>query len=108
VEERHFSEEFSFHVEESTQYSGSQIFADNCQKGLYTILCYSSSYLVWFGHSGAIALLDCCNTNNNNHNRGFVTSCSSYENDTGFDGKTFFTGEANFTVKELEVFELIE
>jgi hypothetical protein len=46
-------------------------------------------------------------------NRGDVglTGCSSlgnsYVNDTGRDGKTFFTGSDRFTVKEIEVFEII-
>jgi hypothetical protein len=31
---------------------------------------------------------------------------TSYTNDTGLDGKTFFTGSRNFQVKEIEVFEI--
>jgi hypothetical protein len=33
---------------------------------------------------------------------------NSYNNDTGSDGKTFLAGEYNFTMKEIEVFELRE
>jgi hypothetical protein len=33
---------------------------------------------------------------------------SSYTNDTGLDGKTFFTGSRQFQVKEIEVFEVVE
>jgi hypothetical protein len=32
----------------------------------------------------------------------------SYANDTGLDGKTFFTGSWHFKVKEIEVFELTD
>jgi hypothetical protein len=32
----------------------------------------------------------------------------SYDNTTGYDGRTFFAGEYNFTVKEVEVFGLTE
>jgi hypothetical protein len=31
-----------------------------------------------------------------------------YTNDTGVDGKTFFTGEERFTMDEIEVFEIQE
>jgi hypothetical protein len=33
---------------------------------------------------------------------------TSYANDTGIDGKTFFTREENFTVKEIETFEIVD
>jgi hypothetical protein len=32
----------------------------------------------------------------------------SYTNDTGLDGKTFFTGSRNCTVTEIEVFEITD
>jgi hypothetical protein len=32
---------------------------------------------------------------------------TSYANDTGIDGKQVLTGAYNFTVKEIEVFEVI-
>jgi hypothetical protein len=32
----------------------------------------------------------------------------SYANGTGRDGQTFFTGSPNFTVKEIEVFEITD
>jgi hypothetical protein len=44
-----------------------------------------------------------CNENTTSRTRGFG---SSYSNGTGRDGKTFFTGMAYFTVKEIEVFEV--
>jgi hypothetical protein len=31
-----------------------------------------------------------------------------YANDTGLDGKTFFTGSEGFTVKEIEVFGITD
>jgi hypothetical protein len=33
---------------------------------------------------------------------------SSYANDTGLDGNTFFTGSTHFSVKEIEVFEVTD
>jgi hypothetical protein len=33
---------------------------------------------------------------------------SSYENDSGLDGTTLFTGWKDFTVKEIEVFEITD
>jgi hypothetical protein len=44
---------------------------------------------------------DNCNTTNNYTNLG-----GCYVNDTGIDGKLVFTGEYNFTVKEIEVFTI--
>jgi hypothetical protein len=32
----------------------------------------------------------------------------TYTNDTGLDGKMFFTGSKNFKVKEIEVFEITD
>jgi hypothetical protein len=45
---------------------------------------------------------------NTSHNKGFEPKYGSFVNGTGLDGPTFFTGEKNFVVKELETFELIE
>jgi hypothetical protein len=50
-----------------------------------------------------IIVSDNCNTDIYNHVNGFGTS---YVNDTGLDGKTFFTGSAFFQVKEIEAFEI--
>jgi hypothetical protein len=53
-------------------------------------------------HLSDIAVWDQCNANTN--------SCSIlgcwYTNDTGLDGRTFFTGSPNVQVKEIEVFEI--
>jgi hypothetical protein len=32
----------------------------------------------------------------------------TYTNDTGLDGKTFFTGSEDCTVREIEIFEIID
>jgi hypothetical protein len=44
-----------------------------------------------------------------NANAGNLADCfgPSYTNDTGLDGKAFFTGSEFFKVKEMEVFEMI-
>jgi hypothetical protein len=53
-------------------------------------------------HFCDIGVLDNCNANTNN----WTSLGSSYTNDTGLDGKTFFTGLLKFQVKEIEVFEI--
>jgi hypothetical protein len=55
-------------------------------------------------HFGDIGIREDCNT-------AFVNATSlgtSYTNDTGLGGKGFFTGELNFKVKEIEVFEITD
>jgi hypothetical protein len=79
--------------------------ADKCQ---YTLYCNSSHNLLWFGSGGGIGILTGCNSTNNSHNQGFGKTDSSYVNDTNINGETLFTGESTFTVKELEVFELVD
>jgi hypothetical protein len=51
-----------------------------------------------------IGVYDRCNENSNSYTYNF--GCS-YNNDTGLDGDTFFTGAEDFRVKEIEVFEII-
>jgi hypothetical protein len=85
----------------------SRTFPLNPDRKQDTILCYPSAQMVWFGISGAIAIFDNCNVNNNSHNRGFGISQPSFVNDTGLPGSTLFTGEEYFTVKELEIFEIL-
>jgi hypothetical protein len=46
-----------------------------------------------------------CNTIPNSQTADFGTS---YANDTGLRGITFFTRLPNFTVKEIEIFEITE
>jgi hypothetical protein len=55
-----------------------------------------------FGHGCDLFVSHNCNTNNDS-----VSSLGeTYANDTGLDGRIFFTGGHNFTVKEIEVFEI--
>jgi hypothetical protein len=55
-------------------------------------------------HFHDIFLFNDCNASTANRTSGFGTC---YANDTGLDGKTFFTGSEDFQVKEIEVFEII-
>jgi hypothetical protein len=52
-----------------------------------------------------IDICNLCNTETRNSTESFGYRCV---NDTGLDGKTFFTGSSHFTVKEIEVFELTD
>jgi hypothetical protein len=74
----------------------------------YAMICYSTGYLTWIGCSGAIAVVENCNSNDNSTTSGFASPNSSFVNDTGLDWETFFTGKSTFRVKELEIFELID
>jgi hypothetical protein len=50
-----------------------------------------------------IGVWDNCNENTDSFTYSFGTR---YTNDTGLDGKTFFTGSLHFQMKEIEVFEI--
>jgi hypothetical protein len=52
-----------------------------------------------------ISVSDNCNANTDSYTTHFG---SSYTNDAGLDGETFFTGSKGFQVKEIEVFEITE
>jgi hypothetical protein len=65
-------------------------------------ICCASSYGPTFGNSHGIYVESGCNGNNNSYTNLGV----AYVNDTGIDGKQVFTGEYNFTVKEIEVFSI--
>jgi hypothetical protein len=67
----------------------------------YTICC-SSSTRPTFGSGYVIYVADGCNNNTNN----YTNLGGSNANDTGIAGNQFFTGESNFTVKEIEVFQV--
>jgi hypothetical protein len=69
--------------------------------GKYAIYCRSLHGPCFNGHCD-IAVQDNCNTATNN----FTNLGGSYMNDTGIDGNCVFTGEYNFTVKEIEVFTI--
>jgi hypothetical protein len=63
--------------------------------------------MVWFGYSGAIGIFPNCDKDSRGTNAGLGVHRPTYLNDTGRDGPTLFTGEKNFTVKELEIFTVI-
>jgi hypothetical protein len=50
----------------------------------------------------------CCDSRPGPHLNFTSDFGRSYTNDTELDGKTFFTGWVHFTVKEIEVFEIID
>jgi hypothetical protein len=53
-----------------------------------------------FGSNRDIFVSDGCNANADS----YTNLGGAYANDTGLDGRQAFTGEYNFTVKEIEVF----
>jgi hypothetical protein len=53
-----------------------------------------------------ISVSDKCNENTDSF-AYFDNTDDSYNNDTGMDGDTFFTGSRYFQVKEIEVFEIM-
>jgi hypothetical protein len=69
--------------------------------GRNAIYCNSSCGPCFSGNRD-IAVYDACNTSTDN----FTYLGGSYVNDTGIDGHLVFTGEQNFTVKEIEVFTI--
>jgi hypothetical protein len=69
--------------------------------GKSAIYCLSLYGPVFAGHWD-MAVQTNCNTPTSN----YTNIGSSYLNETGIDGKLVFTGEYNFTVKEIEVFTI--
>jgi hypothetical protein len=67
----------------------------------YAIYCYSSCGPS-FGATNDIYVADSSNANTNSYSNLGVR----YVNDTGINGTQVFTGERNFTVKEIEVFTI--
>jgi hypothetical protein len=55
-----------------------------------------------FGNGHDLLIYEGCNNSTVN----FTSLGGAYENDTGLDGKTVFTGEFNFSVKEIEVYSI--
>jgi hypothetical protein len=74
-------------------------FALKAEKKHQAICCY----FLRGPHFFDIAVCDQCNANTSSSTSNFG---SSYTNDTGLNGKTFFTGSDDFQVKEIEVFEI--
>jgi hypothetical protein len=77
-------------------------FALKTEKKNEAISCRANSGPVFLC---GIAVSDDCNANNNSYNKYFG---ENYTNDTGLDGKTFFTGSTHFQVNEIEVFEITD
>jgi hypothetical protein len=65
------------------------------------IHCYSSGCPL-FGYNHDISVYGSCDTPTSQ----YTSLGHSYVNDTGIDGKQVFTGEYNFTVKNIEVFQI--
>jgi hypothetical protein len=60
-------------------------------------------WFAWGPNFCDIGVYDNCNANTDSYTSHFG---DHYTNDTGLDGKTFFTGSGGFRVKEIEVFEI--
>jgi hypothetical protein len=69
-----------------------------------TAICCDPAFGPTFGVYDLL-VADSCNANSNSHTMNLGLT---YNNYTGLDGKTFFTGSTNFRVKEIEVFEIAE
>jgi hypothetical protein len=74
-----------------------RMFALKAGKKDQAIYCYSDSGL----HFGDIGIMDNWNGLSYTHSFG-----DRYMNNTGLDGRRFFTGSANFNMKEIEVFKI--
>jgi hypothetical protein len=94
------SEEFPFHAEESAQPPGAEICVEGRKENM-AMRCCSERGPNFFD----IGVSDNCNTNT-----ASFTFCFGivYTNDTGLEGKTFFTGSEKFQVKEIEVFGMTD
>jgi hypothetical protein len=57
-----------------------------------------------FGGGAEISVVSDCDKKGASSTKGFG---NAYTNDTGIDGKAFFTGEPSFVVKEIEIFEVV-
>jgi hypothetical protein len=79
-------------------------FALKAEKKQWAINCFSDLGPVFYG---CIGVYDNCNANRDSHTRfGTRWSNCTYANDTAFND--FLTGAHNFTVKEIEVFEIAD
>jgi hypothetical protein len=77
-------------------------FALNSEKKNQVIYCWPNRGPCF----NNIGIFDECNTNSNSYAM-FNGSGDTYVNDTGLDGATLFTYTQKFTVREIEVFEII-
>jgi hypothetical protein len=62
------------------------------------------SYSSWGPCFRDMGIFGNCNANTDS----FSSLGAAYANDTGLDGKTVLTGPCNFTVNEIEVFEIAD
>jgi hypothetical protein len=81
---------------------GPRKFALKPDHSQYAIYC-SASYGPLFGNGNTIRVCTKCATSNDSYTRLYA-----YVNDTKLDDYIVFTGEEHFTVKEIEIFALIE
>jgi hypothetical protein len=90
-------------------------FALKAEMKEYAIYCYSTCCASFgyravfggYGYNGDIDISDNCNTNRDSFTRiGTHWSDRTYANDTAFE--YFLTGAEEFTVKEIEVFEIAD
>jgi hypothetical protein len=80
-------------------------FALKTNRRQYAILCDSNSGPT-FGYGGPdICIYENCQADTDSSTWYFG---KTYTNGTGLDGETFFIGSENFTVKEIELFEIID
>jgi hypothetical protein len=70
----------------------------------YSMYAYPE-YGPTFGGGYDIYVCNNCNASSSSYTTYFG---HTYNNDTGLNGTTFFTGSPNFTVREIEVFELTD
>jgi hypothetical protein len=104
VEERRQPAEFSVHTEESARRPAAKIRTEGEKK--QNAICCNCTYCVAF-RSGDIYVSSNCNANRNSFiHIGTRWSDRVYANDTAFCD--FFTGAVNFTVKEIEMFEIAD
>jgi hypothetical protein len=79
-------------------------FALKAERWQYAIVC-DSKLCACFGCGHDIAIVDNSNAITRSYTSYFGTA---YINDSGLDGKTFFTGSGHFQVEEIEVFEITD
>jgi hypothetical protein len=80
-------------------------FALKADRKQYAINCDSTNGRIFGYNSPDILIVENCHADDGSYTDGFGTTDT---NDTGLKGKTFFTGSANFTVREIEVFEITD
>jgi hypothetical protein len=89
---------FLFTLKNSRNIEPRKFTLSNASNAIYSY----SGYGPCFGYGVDICVANNCNASK----RDWSTLGNAYVNDTGIDGRSVFTGEYNFTVKEIEVFAL--